>query len=134
MGIKNRKGFTVTSPNGVSVFSDRSGKKHKNKQTKKILTGCICAWTSKQRNVRAKEFMIPQPEGRYFQPIRGYAWATNQRLVETHSQRWINWVSFFVATGEAIHRNCGASQYQDVRNGFLKNLGFSLVIWWQFKK
>ena len=36
MGIKNRKVFTVTSPNGVSVFCDGSGKKHKNKQTQKI--------------------------------------------------------------------------------------------------
>lgn len=72
MGIKNRKGFTVTSPNGVSVFCGGSGKKHKNKQMKEILSGCICAWTSKQRNIRAKEFMIPQPEGGYSLPIRGY--------------------------------------------------------------
>lgn len=104
MGIKNRKGFTVTSPNGVSVFCGGSGKKHKNKQTKEILSGCICAWTSKQRNIRAKEFMIPQPEGGYSLPIRGYTWATNQRLVETRSQQWISWVSFFVATGETIQR------------------------------
>jgi len=47
MGIKNRKGFTVTS-NGVSVFSDKSGEKHKNKQRKYLQVAFVLEQVNKE--------------------------------------------------------------------------------------
>lgn len=68
--------------------------------------------------------MIPQPEGGYSLPIRGYAWATNQRLAETQSQQWISWVSFFVATGETIKREkLWGISVQGCEKGLLKESG-----------